>query len=508
MALNHIHSRSLMLYLSEFQIKLPNQYITPAFSLALCTESAPSHFLIAGRNSSGKSLLISALAGNGKVASGSRECTSVVAEVSVFKQQAIIEEEKQKDSADILDVIAEPTQVRELFAQTNEDYQNHPYYDELASALRIEHLLDNGFLSLSTGETRKIIIMLAWLSNASIILLDEPFEGLDVEAISAFSRFLVSQQQASLVLTANKLADIPKNMQAQLIVMDDLAITWKSEDKLNYDGLRSELSTWFALESDDIDVPSALNAKDKHGDDPNRNNRNLNDQNSELDSLPHTLIQLKDGFVRFDERTVFEKLNFTLNKNEHWQITGPNGSGKTCLLQMFTGDNSHCYTNDLTMFGIKRGTGESIWDIKKHIGIMSNALHMQYKVNASVEHVIISGFHDSIGLYTRPTLAERMVAEQWLEVLGLKQKKNSPFQSLSFGDQRLVLIARSMVKHPAVLILDEPCNGLDDFNRQKALKLIDILARAGTSTLLYVNHHAEERIPSIHNTLNMKDYNV
>jgi molybdate transport system ATP-binding protein len=492
-----------MLYLSEFQIKLSNQYITPAFSLALCTESAPSHSLIAGRNSSGKSLLISALAGNGKVVTGCRECSSVVAEVSVFKQQTLIEEEKQKDSADILDVIAEPTKVCELFAQTNEDYQNHPYYDELASALRIEHLLDNGFLSLSTGETRKVIIMLAWLSDAAIILLDEPFEGLDVEAIDAFSRFLVSQQQASLIMTANKLADIPEGLNAQLIVMDDLAITWKSDGTFNYDDLRSELSTWFALESDDIDVPAALSANDT-----NREDQNHIKQNSELDSLPNTLIQLNDGFVRFDERTVFEKLNFTLNKNEHWQITGPNGSGKTCLLQMFTGDNSHCYTNDLTMFGIKRGTGESIWDIKKHIGIMSNALHMQYKVNASVEHVIISGFHDSIGLYTRPTLAERNVAEQWLAVLGLQQKKNTPFQSLSFGDQRLVLIARSMVKHPALLILDEPCNGLDDFNRQKALKLIDILAKAGTSTLLYVNHNPEECIPSIRNTLNMKDYNV
>ena len=143
-----------MLYLSEFQIKLSNQYITPAFSLALCNESAPSHFLIAGRNSSGKSLLISALAGNGKVEIGSRECSSVIAEVSVFKQQAIIEEEKQKDSADILDVIAEPTQVRELFAQTNEDYQNHPYYDELASALRIEHLLDNGCLLYTSPSPR------------------------------------------------------------------------------------------------------------------------------------------------------------------------------------------------------------------------------------------------------------------------------------------------------------------------------------------------------------------
>jgi len=332
--------------------------------------------------------------------------------------------------------------------------------------------------------------------------------ALDVEAIDAFSRFLVSQQQAALALTANKLADIPKGLHAQLIVMDDLAITWKSDGTLNYDDLRSELSTWFALESDDIDVPAALNANDTNRNDPNRSDQNHNKQNSELASLPHTLIQLNDGFVRFDERTVFEKLNFTLNKNDHWQITGPNGSGKTCLLQMFTGDNSHCYTNDLTMFGIKRGTGESIWDIKKHIGIMSNSLHMQYKVNANVEHVIISGFHDSIGLYTRPTLAERNVAGQWLAVLGLQQKKNTPFQSLSFGDQRLVLIARSMVKHPALLILDEPCNGLDDFNRQKALKLIDILAKAGTSTLLYVNHNPEECIPSIRNTLNMKDYNV
>lgn len=164
-----------MLYLSEFQTKLSNQYITPAFSLALNNEKPPSHYLIAGRNSSGKSLLISALAGNGKVESGVRECSSVVAEVSVFRQQTLIEEEKQKDSADILDVIAEPTKVRELFLRTNEDYQNHLYYNELTSALRIEHLLDNAFLSLSTGETRKVIIMLAWLSDAAIILLDEPF---------------------------------------------------------------------------------------------------------------------------------------------------------------------------------------------------------------------------------------------------------------------------------------------------------------------------------------------
>ena len=202
-------------------------------------------------------------------------------------------------------------------------------------------------------------------------------------------------------------------------------------------------------------------------------------------------LEINDLSVKIENKNILKNLNLNINKGEVHAIMGPNGSGKTCLLQMFTGDNSHCYTNDLTMFGIKRGTGESIWDIKKHIGIMSNALHMQYKVNASVEHVIISGFHDSIGLYTRPTLAERMVAEQWLEVLGLKQKKNTPFQSLSFGDQRLVLIARSMVKPPAVLILDEPTAGVDVELRSNLWKNVKSLNKQGVTIILTTHYLLE-----------------
>ena len=489
-----------MLSLSQFQIKLSEQFISPAFSIEITT---PGSYVLAGRNSAGKSLLLTALAGNGKPVAGQRNADVVIGEVSVEKQQALIEKEKQKDSADILDVVPTPTRVFELFAQTNADYHTHPLYEKLVHALRIEHILDNAFLSLSTGETRKVLIVMAWLSNASLILLDEPFEGLDVEAIAHFSAFLNSQTQASLILSANKLADIPKQMKATLIVMDNLAVAWRSDSTLSYEQICNELRTWFALGAEDVSAPPALT----HDNENTSYSNSHQEQNAREKPLPDTLIQLVDGWVKYDNRTIFENLNFTLKKNEHWQITGPNGSGKTCLLQMFTGDNPHCYTNNLTLFGIKRGTGESIWDIKKHIGIMSNALHMQYKVSASLEHVIISGFHDSIGLYSRPTLKERECAEQWLSVLGLQSKKHESFQSLSFGDQRLVLIARAMVKHPTLLILDEPCNGLDEFNRQKTLKLIDILARTGNSTLLYVTHNSEERIPSIQHVLNIRDYN-
>ncbi len=485
-----------MLTLSEFQIKLPSHFVTPAFSLQL---PLPQHYIVAGRNSSGKSVLLNAIAGNGTPLSGQRTCEAVIADVSISAQQALIEEERKKDSADLLDVIATPTRVDELLANVNPNYATHPLFNDLATALRIEHLFDNTFLSLSTGETRKIIIMMAWLSNANLILLDEPFEGLDRRAIDTFRQFMVNQNQASLIITANKLADLPKGISAELLVIENMTIAWRSERTLNYHDIHSELSTWFALGEQDVTLPEMVTTNKSGSAEASVANSN--------DSLPDVLIALNHGEVKYDERIIFENLNFTLNKNEHWQITGPNGSGKTCLLQMFTGDNPHCYTNDLTMFGIKRGSGESIWDIKKHIGIMSNALHMQHKVNVSAEHVVISGFYDSIGLYARPSLEERQIAQQWLARLGLKRKKDTPFKSLSFGDQRLILIARSMVKHPAILVLDEPCNGLDDFNRQKTLKLIQLLANAGTTTLLYVTHSAEDNVPAIKNILDMRYYN-
>ena len=149
------------------------------------------------------------------------------------------------------------------------------------------------------------------------------------------------------------------------------------------------------------------------------------------------------------------------------------------------------------MFGFQRGNGESIWQIKQFIGYVSTQLQWEYRVSTSLRNVIVSGFHDSIGLYSKPTDAQMAIADQWLALLGMQARANEPFTQLSHGDKRLLLIARAMVKHPPLLILDEPCLGLDDMNRRLVLALIERICASGKTTVLYVNHHSEDKVAGI-----------
>ena len=176
---------------------------------------------------------------------------------------------------------------------------------------------------------------------------------------------------------------------------------------------------------------------------------------------------------------------------------------RLAFLNLITGDHPQCYVNDLTLFGIRRGQGESIWDIKRHLGFVSTGLHWDYRLSVSARRVIISGFYDSIGLYQRATEKEEEIAQNWLDLLGLTNKGNAAFSSLSYGEQRVLLIARAMVKHPPVLLLDEPCLGLDEANRILVLSLIERICEEGATTLIYVSHHLEDSISAIRNELDL-----
>ena len=227
------------------------------------------------------------------------------------------------------------------------------------------------------------------------------------------------------------------------------------------------------------------------------------DPDSQLPALDpaEPMVKITNGAIRYDDTVIFETLNWTIEPGHHWQLTGPNGSGKTALLSLITGDHPQCYVNDIRVFGFQRGSGESIWQIKQFIGYVSTALQWEYTVGTSLRNVIISGFYDSIGLYSKYTDQQRDIADEWLSVLGMQQRADETFTSQSYGDQRLLLIARAMVKHPPLLILDEPCLGLDDMNRQRVLSLIEIICARSESTVLYVNHHAEDKITGIDNYL-------
>ena len=200
--------------------------------------------------------------------------------------------------------------------------------------------------------------------------------------------------------------------------------------------------------------------------------------------------------VGWGDHKVLRDLNWTLYQGEHWLIQGPNGSGKTTFLELITGNNMQVFSNDIKIFGNRRGSGETIWDIKKQLGIVSYRLHVEYRMVGvtSLQNVIISGFKDSIGLYETPTDVEIGAAKQWLKLGGFEGRENESFGNLSYGEQRALLILRSAVKSPKILILDEPCHGLDENQRDKVLNIMETVGKGNTTTILHVTHDPSEII--------------
>jgi molybdate transport system ATP-binding protein len=205
------------------------------------------------------------------------------------------------------------------------------------------------------------------------------------------------------------------------------------------------------------------------------------------------LVQLNSVSVSYVEKPVLNSINWTIQKGEFWQLAGPNGSGKSTLLSIIIGDNPRGYGQDMILFGRKKGTGESIWDIKRQIGYFTPAMILQFTRDDSVENMIISGLVDSVGLYSKPTDLQRDIAKRWIDMLGAHYRQKS-FQNLSIGQQRMVMVARAMVKHPPLLILDEPTIELDDENSRLFIEMVNAIAAEKKIAILYVSHRDERNL--------------
>jgi molybdate transport system ATP-binding protein len=204
-----------------------------------------------------------------------------------------------------------------------------------------------------------------------------------------------------------------------------------------------------------------------------------------------TLVELHSVSVKYGNKQVLSDINWTIRKGEFWQLTGPNGAGKSTLISMITGDNPKAYGQNMILFGRKKGTGETIWDIKRQIGYFTPIMIQQFSRSESVENMIISGLNDSVGLYTVPTDIQKDIAKSWLQMLG-PSFQNKNFQQLSLGQQRMVMVARAMVKHPPLLILDEPTIELDDENSRLFIDMVKAIAAEKQMAIIYVSHRAEE----------------
>ena len=415
----------------------------------------PGLHLLVGRNGSGKSTAARQLA----------ESVPGAELLSSETQQAFYERELANDDSNFQEATDHGTTVAELLGEAA---RSHP----LLHAFGLDALCDRGYRLLSTGESRKLLLLRALLASPSLLVLDEPFDGLDLASRDELARAVQAAAASLPVLVVGSfraaLCPFPLSAVVAVTVIERGAILFSGDAR--------------AWQSHDSSAPR-------------RDGTPPVDEGSFYPALdPEVpLVQLRRGTVRYGDFVVFEGLDFTVRAGEHTLIEGPNGSGKSTLLEMICGDHPQGYSNDLTLFGRRRGSGETVWDIKKNVGLVSPKLHRDYRVGGSVEDAIVSGLYDSIGVYREREPSHRARALRWLAWLELNVPPQHAFRELSFGEQRLTLIARAAIKVPPLVVLDEPTAGLDADNQSRVLELIESLCSQHKSTVLFVTHRADER---------------
>ena len=348
----------------------------------------------------------------------------------------------------------------------------------------IQKILDRGLKYMSTGEIRRTLLARALVSGKELLILSDPFAGLDAESRQILLEFfttIVTKQKPAVLLCMERWHEIPSSITNVLEF---------SDKKISFCGTRANYEKLI------------LERKIKNESSETQNKREFEEEfkktikgGFDTTDVADILVEMNDVNVGWDEHKVLRHLNWKLVRGEHWLVRGPNGSGKTTFLELITGDNMQVFSNDIRIFGNRRGSGETIWDIKKRLGIVSYRLHVEYRMlgGTSLLAVIISGLRDSIGLYgDSPTDLEFSTAKKWLALGGFAGRESENFGSLSYGEQRAILILRSAVKTPEILILDEPCHGLDEQYRSKILQLMNLIGNGGTTTMLHVTHDPSE----------------
>ena len=337
----------------------------------------------------------------------------------------------------------------------------------------LEALLDQYIILLSSGELRKYQLTRSLFSDPRILILDNPFIGLDAltrQQLRELLRMLIHDRPLQLILILAKQDDMPDIITHVIEVKDKVV------------GEKTPIAAY--LERRPPLPRRVLDAE--------REQQILALPVRADDYAVEEVVKMRKVSIRYGQRTILNDLDWTVRNGERWALSGANGSGKSTLLSLVCADNPQGYACDITLFGHQRGSGETIWDIKKHIGYVSPEMHRAYKKNLPAIRIVASGLKDSVGLYVKPSGDDYETCRQWMHIFGLDGLENRNFMTLSSGEQRLVLLARAFVKDPELLILDEPLHGLDDQRRRMVKDIIETFCRRKNKTLIMVTHYEEE----------------
>ena len=349
---------------------------------------------------------------------------------------------------------------------------------EIFNLFHIDEMLDKPIILLSSGELRKFQLTKMLLNHPRVIIMDNPFIGLDAQTRDQLKELidkLIHYSNLQVILVLSKTDDIPSFITHVVSIHDRFM-----DEKIPVDKYMKQYRQ----------IPTHILSKEK--------------EQMILDlpyatHLYHTehIIDLNKVSIRYGERTILKEIGWTVKCGEKWALRGENGSGKSTLLSLICADNPQSYACDIALFDRKRGTGESIWEIKKHIGYVSPEMYRAYLKNLPTVDIVASGLHDSVGLYKKTLPEEKIICEWWMNIFGIGDLADRNYLNLSSGEQRLALLARAFVKDPELLILDEPLHGLDLVNCQLVKDIIEAFCRRKDKSMIMVTHYEEELPPCI-----------
>ena len=450
---------------------------------------AGEHIAIVGRNGAGKSMLVDLITGrhpafpdmvsyafpepyNNLKHISFRDTYGGDNDRTYFLQQRWNQMEIDEETPTVGSRLEEAYRLAGEDTPERRRLQQHIY-----ELFHLDSLLDKYIILLSSGELRKYKLAASLFTNPRVLIMENPFIGLDAQTRDQLKTLLTTlsqEHQLQIIIVLAKTDEIPDFI-THVVEVREMHVLPKVT-LVDYLKNRSPFPTRvLSLEKEATLLQLPSDADGQHADE---------------------VIRFNEVSIRYGTRTILKDLTWTVRQGEHWSLSGQNGSGKSTLLSLVCADNPQGYACNISLFGHQRGSGESIWDIKRRIGYVSPEMHRSYKQDIPAIRIVASGLKDSVGLYVKPRQEEYEICRWWMDIFGISHLADRTFLKMSSGEQRLVLLARAFVKDPSLLILDEPLHGLDNTNRRLVKDIIEAFCRRKNKTLIFVTHYQEE-LPSV-----------